>query len=243
MAALRIAGRRLPSTISLHSAVVPALSASQSVRFQSTTTTPTESPKSRASSLINALPGNSAISKTGWVTLGTGLTAAAISNEIFVMNPEVIILVTSATFFVYVASMVRKPYAEWADGQIKKISDILNTARQSHTSAVQTRITSVSQLKDVESLTNSLFDLSLETAKLEHQAFVLKQKVSVASEVKGVLDSWVRYEGQMREEEQRELVRSVKEKVEKGLEDKKLQREILVNAVGEVEALVKNKSI
>jgi response regulator RpfG family c-di-GMP phosphodiesterase len=50
-----------------------------------------------------------------------------------------------------------------------------------------------------------------------------------------VLDSWVRYEQQAKENEQAELVKSVIEKVLEDLKDGKSQKEILLNAVTEVE--------
>ena len=75
------------------------------------------------------------------------------------------------------------------------------------------------------------------TAKLEHESFLLRQRVSVANEIKGTLDSWVRFESQARESEQRELVKSVIDKVLKDLKDSKLQRDILQQSVTEVECM------
>jgi F-type H+-transporting ATPase subunit b len=64
---------------------------------------------------------------------------------------------------------------------------------------------------------------------------VQKQKVAVAGEVKSVLDSWVRYEQQMKESEQAELTKSVIDKVLASIKDEKVQKDILLNAVVEVE--------
>jgi F-type H+-transporting ATPase subunit b len=64
---------------------------------------------------------------------------------------------------------------------------------------------------------------------------VQRQKVAVASELKSVLDSWVRYEQQMKESEQAELTKSVINKVLASVKDEKTQKEILLNAVAEVE--------
>jgi F-type H+-transporting ATPase subunit b len=50
-----------------------------------------------------------------------------------------------------------------------------------------------------------------------------------------VLDSWVRYEQQVKEAEQADLAKSVIDKVLKNIQDEKTQREILANAVAEVE--------
>lgn len=85
--------------------------------------------------------------------------------------------------------------------------------------------------------------LSQETAQNEAAAFELKQRTELASEVKAVLDSWVRYEGQQREEEQRQLAKSVIDKVTASLRDEKTQKQILDDAVAEIESLVKSKAI
>lgn len=90
-------------------------------------------------------------------------------------------------------------------------------------------------MKDVVSVTKGLFDMSKETAKLEHEAFTLRQKVTLASEIKATLDSWVRFEAQAREAEQKELVNSVIGKVLKDLEDSKTQKDILAQAVADIE--------
>ena len=126
---------------------------------------------------------------------------------------------------------------------MQKIRGILNGARKEHTEAVQGRIDSVSQQRDVVDITKSLFAVSKETAQLEREAFELSQRTAIAAEVKTVLDSWVRYEAQEREEEQRKLAKTVIEKVMSSLRDEKTQKQILETAVADIESLVKNKSI
>ena len=59
--------------------------------------------------------------------------------------------------------------------------------------------------------------------------------MALTSELKAVLDSWVRYEQQEKEAEQADLAKSVIDKVLKNIQDEKTQREILANAVAEVE--------
>ncbi|GAA6056517.1 hypothetical protein JCM3770_006856 [Rhodotorula araucariae] len=210
------------------------------VRLQSTSA---PAPAAKASALIDALPGNSLVSKTGIVTLTAATAAAAISNELFVLNEEVVILGSFVIFLGYVSSLVREPYREWADGQIQKVKDILNSSRAAHTAAVGARIESVQELKEVEAITKSLFELSKQTAELEHETFRLKQQAALAADIKSVLDSHVRHEAQIREQEQRDLVQTVLSNVQKQLGDKKLQRDILLSSVAEVEALVKSKAI
>lgn len=84
------------------------------MRFSSTQT-----PAAKASSLLDALPGNSLVGKTGIVTLTAATAAAGISSELFVLNEEVVILGSFVVFLGYVSSLIRQPYAEWADGQIE----------------------------------------------------------------------------------------------------------------------------
>ena len=57
----------------------------------------------------------------------------------------------------------------------------------------------------------------------------------MASELKSVLDSWVRYEQQAKESEQAALAKSVIESVLKMIQDEKTQKDILASAVSEVE--------
>lgn len=61
-------------------------------------------PAERASAIINSVPSSSLLSKTGTIVLGTGLTAAAISQELYVMNEETVILAG----FVILASFIGK---------------------------------------------------------------------------------------------------------------------------------------
>ncbi|KAH9479283.1 ATP synthase subunit 4, mitochondrial [Psilocybe cubensis] len=217
-----------------------ALPQSYSARSMATNPPPSE----RASELIEKLPSSpNLITKTGTALLGVGAAAAAISSELYVVNEETIILVASAIVFTYIAKVIREPYTEWADGHVQRIKKILNDARAEHTGAVKERIDSVGQMKDVVSVTEALFALSKETAKLEAENFVQHQKITMAAELKSVLDSWVRYEQQLKESEQADLTKTVIDKVVAALKDEKTQKDILASAVAEIEQLVKSKAI
>ncbi|KAJ6624843.1 ATP synthase [Mycena sp. CBHHK59/15] len=201
-------------------------------------------PSERASEIINKLPSSpNLITKAGTAVLGTGVVAAAISSELYVITDETVLLVGSMIFLTLVARAIREPYSNWADAQVARIKGVLDAARTDHTQAVKDRIDNVAQMKDVVALTQGLFALSKETAVLESQAFVQRQKTAIAAEIKGVLDSWVRYEQQMKESEQAELTKTVIDKVLATMKDEKTQKEILLGAVAEIELLVKNKAI
>lgn len=51
-------------------------------------------------------------------------------------------------------------YKEWADGQIAKMTNILNAARTDHFSSVKTRMESVKQMGSVVDVTKQLFEVS-----------------------------------------------------------------------------------
>jgi len=149
-------------------------------------------------------------------------------------------------------------YKDWADGQINKMKNILNSARKDHTNAVQTRIESVKELGGVVDITKNLFAVSKvfdtvmetndvlvhlayaqdqETAQLEAKAFELEQKTALVHEAKSVLDSWVRYEGQVKVRQQRELADSIISKIMKELENPKTLQQILQQSVADVESM------
>lgn len=57
----------------------------------------------------------------------------------------------------------------------------------------------------------------------------------MAAEAKTVLDSWVRYEGQVKQKQQRELAESIIAKIEKELDDPRVLKQILDQSVKDVE--------
>ena len=75
-----------------------------------------------------------------------------------------------------------------------------------------------------------------ETAHLEAEAFELEQKTAIAAEAKSVLDSWVRYEGQVKQRQQRDLAESIINKITKELENPKNLQQILNQSVADVES-------
>lgn len=129
-------------------------------------------------------------------------------------------------------------YAEWADGQKNKVLGILNAARADHTNAVKARIENVEKLGSVVDVTKQLFAVSKETAELEAKAYELEQTTALAHEAKTVLDSWVRYEGQVKQRQQKELADSVIAKIQKELENPKILQQILQQSIADVEKII-----
>lgn len=78
-------------------------------------------------------------------------------------------------------------------------------------------------------------DCPQETAQLEAQAYELEQRTALAAEAKQVLESWVRYEGQVKQRQQRELAESIIGKIQKELENPRVLQQILQQSVADVE--------
>ncbi|KAJ1652955.1 atp4 subunit B of the stator stalk of mitochondrial F1F0 ATP synthase [Dispira simplex] len=196
-----------------------------------------EEPRKKALSIIDALPGNSLLSKTGFLTVGTSLATYTVSKEIYVANEETIALVAFAGLVTLLYRIAREPYNEFAQGYINNMINIFREARQEHKGAVKTHIDQVAELKDIVDVTKNMFAMSKQMAEMEAKIFELKQEVNVAQEAKSVLDSWVRHETSLREREQRELAASVMQKARQELSKPEVQNQILEQCFADVEKL------
>ncbi|BFZ62158.1 hypothetical protein YB2330_003240 [Saitoella coloradoensis] len=234
--ALRLTTQRLPGMLAR-----PAVArvAATAVRHNSTPARP--EPSKQAASIIDALPGNSILSKTGILTAATAVSALLVSNEFYVVNEETVVAISFLGSIAMIAKLGGPAYSEWAQEKINRIKSVLVAAREEHVNAVRERIESVSNMKDVVESTKGLFAVSKETAQLEAKAFELEQKVAFASEAKSVLDSWVRYETSVRQREQRQLADSIIAKIQKELGNPKFQQQLLAQSVAEVERIVSGK--
>lgn len=129
-----------------------------SARFNSNV--PSTEPKEKAQSVLDSLPGNSLVSKAALLSGAAGLSIAAISNEIYVLNEESVIAFSLLTVFYGIAKYGGPAYAAHAETEIQKYKDMLNASRVEHTEAVKRRIGDVKQLSGVVETTKELFELS-----------------------------------------------------------------------------------
>lgn len=143
---------------SLTPRVLPSTTALSQYRYESNL--PTEDPKKRAQTIIDALPGNSLASKTAILSAGTGVSVWAISNELYVLNEESVVAFCLLTVFYGIFQYGGPMYKEWSKNTEQKFKDILNTARAGHAEAVKTRIEDVKPLSGVVEITKQLFEVS-----------------------------------------------------------------------------------
>ncbi|KAG0637912.1 hypothetical protein HOY80DRAFT_220532 [Tuber brumale] len=231
-----VGATRLRPTASFLPKLVPAINVA-ATRYQSTGTPAPVDPKEKAQSILESLPGSSLISKTAIISSIAGLSVAAISSELYVVNEETLVAISLLTVFYGIARMGGPAYTAWATAQVNKIRDVLNSAREDHTRAVRDRIENVQQMGSVVEVTKGLFEVSKETARLEATAFELEQRTAFAAEAKSVLDSWVRYEAQVKQRQQKELAESLIARVNKDLESPKVLTQILQQSVQDVERI------
>jgi F-type H+-transporting ATPase subunit b len=232
-----------PVLTSTSRAAVPLIRSSSSVPDPKDSKVPsTTDPKTKAQSLIDSLPGSSIISKAAILSSTAGLSIFAISNEYYVLNEETVVAVALLSIWASVIKFGGPAYSQWAEATNARVKGVLDQAREDHKQAVRTRIDSVKQMEGVVDVTKALFEVSKETAQLEAQAYELEQKTALAAEAKAVLDSWVRYEGQVKVKQQKELAESVIAKVRKELENPKVLQQILQQSVADVEKIVSSKT-
>ncbi|KAF3919831.1 hypothetical protein ABW20_dc0110093 [Dactylellina cionopaga] len=235
---------RLRPSAALLSSHIPTVRPAVPVRFETNFPPPASdrpSPEAKANSIIDALPGNSLVSKTAILSATAGISIAAISNELLVINEEFVVAFCLISMYTGVTRLATPLYNDWAEAHIKRVKDVLYAARADHTNAVQERIDQVAEMKDVVNITKDLFSVSKETAQLESEAFVLEQQTKFVNEAKQVLDSWVRYEAQVKQREQKELADSVIKKITEELKNPKILQQILQQSVADVERMVSQK--
>jgi hypothetical protein len=64
-------------------------------------------PAERASEIIDKVPSSNLVTKTGTIILGSGLLATAISQELYVLNEETVLLAGAVILFTYLAKACR----------------------------------------------------------------------------------------------------------------------------------------
>lgn len=167
---------------------LPAVSALATSSARNNSNVPTEDPKKKAQSLIDALPGSSLLSKTAILSSTAGLSVYAISSEYYVVNEETVVAFCLLAVWGALIKFGGPAYKEWAEGQSNKIKNILNQARADHSAAVQTRIDDVKQLSGVVDVTKSLFEVSKVRRPLSTQMSMIRDETDW---IRGRMGAWV----------------------------------------------------
>lgn len=196
-------------------------------------------PKETASALINIFPGEGVVAKSGSILLTAAIAAYFVSKEVYIVDAEFyeMLAIFGAYYIWYLGG--RDGAIDYFNERKATMKKILENARQDHKAVVQERIQHISKLSDVVDVTKGLYDMAKDIAKLEAEAYELKQRGTFSNDVKSMLDQWVRYEASVREAQQKRLVDAVLSKIESNLADPKMQQSILNQCLSDVENLAK----
>ncbi|KAJ3167265.1 atp4 subunit B of the stator stalk of mitochondrial F1F0 ATP synthase [Geranomyces variabilis] len=194
-------------------------------------------PKVAAESLINMFPGDNLAAKSGSVLVGASIAAFLISKEIYLVDGEVFEMACIFGAYGLWFWGGKDGAVEYFNGKKATIKNVLEQARGDHKAVVQERIQHIGKMSDIVDVTNSLFEMSKEIAKLEAEAYELKQKVNFTHQTKSVLDAWVRHEASVRESQQKDLADSVINKVKGLLANDRTQADILKQSLADIEKI------
>ncbi|KAJ3049964.1 atp4 subunit B of the stator stalk of mitochondrial F1F0 ATP synthase [Rhizophlyctis rosea] len=211
----------------------------QKNQYATETTPARPEPKAAAEALINRFPGQTLAQKSGTVLVVSSIAAYLISKEIYIIDAETFEMgcIFGAYYLWY--NMGKESAAEYFKERRGTIKRVLEQAREEHKTVVQERIAHITKMDDLVDVTKGMFEMSKEIAKLEAEAYELKQKVAFTTEIKSTLDAWVRHEASIRDSQQRQLVQHVIDKIKNNLQDPRLQQQILAESVAEVDRLTK----
>ncbi|KAI9104786.1 hypothetical protein DFS34DRAFT_641943 [Phlyctochytrium arcticum] len=201
-------------------------------------TTPSRpDPKVAAESLIKLFPGDGLVAKSGSVLGVASIAAFLISKEIYLVDAEIFEVACLFGAYYLWFSGGKDGAVEYFNDKKATIKRVLEKAREDHKAVVRERSEHIGKMSDIVEVTNGLFDMSKEVARLEAEAYELKQRVNFSQQVKGVLDSWVRHETSVRESQQKDLTEAVIKRVQDSLKSDKVQADILRQSLVEIEKI------
>ncbi|GMM41758.1 hypothetical protein FOG51_03185 [Hanseniaspora uvarum] len=163
------------------------------------------------------------------------------SSEVIVWTPETLLLASffSAVGILYatVGPSYKQAKIDYNNFLIGKLKD----GRQNHLETVTNKIDEIKALESVHSTTAELYKASKDTLILENETQKLQQIGALKSEIKQVLDSWVRHENNLKQEQQKLIAKEVIANVNSKITDKTFQANVLNESINELEALLAKK--
>jgi len=201
----------------------------------------TVEPKTQANALINAIPGNSMLTKTGVVALGAGLFAVGISKELILIHPETII-VGCFGGIVYLLSQQLAPVIKGElESYIDNIRKAVNENREKEIASFHDEI---QKLKDVElavPLTKELFSMHKEIVLMNKTLAEYNVRKNTINSIKSKMDAIAALEAQQRASEQGELLGLLRSRVMTAIKDPKFQENYLKKCISDIESMTPAK--
>ncbi|XBW36489.1 hypothetical protein QEN19_002066 [Hanseniaspora menglaensis] len=181
------------------------------------------------------------VSKSTLVLTGVLGSVYIASSELLVWTPETLLAASFFTGIGILYATVGPSYKQAKIDYRNFIIEKLQKGRENHLDTVTKKIDEIKALENVHATTAKLYTASKETLELENEISKLQQIGALKSEIKQVLDSWVRYENNLKQEQQQLISKQVIESVNSKIEDKAFQSKILNESVEELEALLAKK--
>jgi F-type H+-transporting ATPase subunit b len=203
------------------------------VRFSSLTK---PDPKERALKLLNLVPGSSLLSKTGTLTVGTGLVAFLISKELILLHSETLVLACfiGVTYLLYknTSGLVTKEL----DARTEELRKSLSAGRERTKASLEEQIHHALEAKEMTNIQKDLLEVTKEIVKGQQELAAREVRHRIANQIRHRLDYIATLETQIKQAEQRSLLERVQNRVMLAIQDPKIQESLLQKSVAEVEA-------
>jgi F-type H+-transporting ATPase subunit b len=186
---------------------------------------------------LNFFAGSSPATKSATFLATVSAATFLLTKEIYLIDAECFEMLAIFAAYTVWYKGGKDAAVSYLTDRKETVKKILQNARDNHRQAVESRLAHLEKLSDIVGNTRLLYQMSQEMAKMEAQVFGLKQRVALKQEVKSTLDSWVRFEANVREQEQKQLVQHVIQKVKDKLLDPKNQNLILQQSLADIEKL------
>jgi F-type H+-transporting ATPase subunit b len=193
----------------------------------------------KANGLLDLVPGNSLLTKTGVVATGVGLTAVAVSKELLLLHPETIVLGAFAGMVVLLHQQLTPVVANELDTRADEIRKQLNVAGDARKASLLSEIETTKGTTEVVAVTKELFTITKEVATLQAQIRERELRRAIGAQFRAKLDYIAQLEAQKRALEQQKIIDNLRARITEAIQDPKFQTELLKKCVTDLESLSK----
>ena len=203
------------------------------VRFSSLTK---PDPKERALKLLNSVPGSSLLSKTGTLTVGTGLVAFLISKELILLHSETLVLACFIGVIYLLYKNTSGLVTKELDSRTEELRKSLSAGRERTRVSLEDQIRHALEAKELTNIQKDLMEVTKEIVIGQQELAARGVRHRIANQIRHRLDYIATLEAQIRQAEQRSLLERVQNRVMMAIQDPKIQESLLQKSVAEVES-------
>lgn len=160
--------------------------------------------------------------KTANLTIGTGLMAGLIANDIYIFNEESLILMSFLLFSRFLYLKAGPPLREYLEAYAEGIRSKFVSSAVQEKEFLKSEIADLEGFRDYVDVAKSFCELKRETILLEAELHEVKQKYELMNSIKMSLNEHVRAANEKRENDRRLAVSNLIQSVMEELKDPKL---------------------